>query len=387
MKRYILYFSCLFSLIMLSTCLHLREEKNLLRGQSKEPVDLQTLKKSSTYGDFASKLDSGLNGEKENQLYKELRAYFKSNQEKGGKMICKNETYDVNVLSPSQTDIGLIDSLAYVIMPIKDDEKYTNYFDEEPKEVGSRIITYNGKWVVDGHHRWSQLYMVNPEGKIKAFNCEYYVGKNKVILDIMEVLKIFQAAIGAIAGKIGKTEAGNNIYALTEDEIAKEVNSLLEKIIVEKKITLKKGGEEKIINNDKLKEKIKFFVEEFNKKVDKIKQSSKKDKGKDKNKTEAQKKEEKEIPKIFESKLSIGKTDDDIKEALATQLIKSVNHFVSYTKSRRPSNASDRVLMPQTDFPISCKDCQSVTDPISGEDAKKPDAVINLLKNSSPKMK
>ena len=32
------------------------------------------------------------------------------------------------------------------------------------------IVVLNGKWILDGHHRWSSLYCVNPDASMYAFN-------------------------------------------------------------------------------------------------------------------------------------------------------------------------------------------------------------------------
>jgi len=99
-------------------------------------------------------------------------------------------SYSCRNLLPTQSQIGLADSLAWLAKNkpegaaalIKGD---TSTFNE------NRILTANGKYILDGHHRWSQVFLFNPDAKIPAVNL--------VIpgFDEKQLLKIMQLAIAA----------------------------------------------------------------------------------------------------------------------------------------------------------------------------------------------
>lgn len=58
------------------------------------------------------------------------------------------------------------------------------------------IVVFNGKYIIDGHHRWSQMYCFNRkqdehETTFKAINLV-----SKVVTDPMDILKMVQTTIG-----------------------------------------------------------------------------------------------------------------------------------------------------------------------------------------------
>jgi hypothetical protein len=65
----------------------------------------------------------------------------------------------------------------------------------------NRILTANGKYILDGHHRWSQVYLFNPEAKIPAIDLKLPG------LDEMTLLKVIQSAIAATYKQVNQTPA------------------------------------------------------------------------------------------------------------------------------------------------------------------------------------
>ena len=57
-------------------------------------------------------------------------------------------------------------------------------------DVGGPVVTYNGKYVIDGHHRWSQVYAANPDAKVPTIDI-------RGNLKPSEMLKVVHAAIAA----------------------------------------------------------------------------------------------------------------------------------------------------------------------------------------------
>ena len=79
----------------------------------------------------------------------------------------------VKKLTPTQNFIGLENSIGF---PVKEPEKakdnLTLMLTEDSPEVtaGSPVWIFNGEFIIDGHHRWSQVYAFNPNAKITAIN-------------------------------------------------------------------------------------------------------------------------------------------------------------------------------------------------------------------------
>jgi len=78
--------------------------------------------------------------------------------------------------------------------------------------AGKRIITGGGgKFIIDGHHRWSQVCALNPEAKIAAIDLSD-------IKDPMKALKATQLGIAADLGKIDTAEVeGDNLLKMSKD--------------------------------------------------------------------------------------------------------------------------------------------------------------------------
>lgn len=119
-------------------------------------------------------------------------------------------------LKPTQNEIGAEESLKNIL-----DDKYGSLdgFLKGTAKFPDPIIVYNGKFVIDGHHRWSQVYAANPKCKIPALNVK---GK----IDPKDVLKAVHAAISAESGET-KTISANlkagNLLTFNAETVKKYV--------------------------------------------------------------------------------------------------------------------------------------------------------------------
>ena len=81
------------------------------------------------------------------------------------------------------------------------------------------ILVWNGKYILDGHHRWSQIMMMNPDGEVAIDNV---VGPE--LDDEEEALKAMQLAIAAVADNVKtKPFKGQNLMNSSPEEVAKYV--------------------------------------------------------------------------------------------------------------------------------------------------------------------
>ena len=103
----------------------------------------------------------------------------------------------VSDLRPTQKEIGLQNSLDWAITQNNSQQ----YFNPGAKMIGSPIVTYKGLYVIDGHHRWSQLFMLNPDAKIIAYDIQS-IKVNGKEEGPESVLRRVQAIIGAYFGVI-----------------------------------------------------------------------------------------------------------------------------------------------------------------------------------------
>jgi hypothetical protein len=120
---------------------------------------------------------------------------------------------DVAALLPLQSEIDIDKSLGFVLGqdPAKSDlEEYLTGGTITP--FGGPIITGgDGAYIVDGHHRWSSIYVVNPYAQVAAVN----LGHERAP---QEYLKITQAAIGANLGFLPvQSVEGQNLFTISRE--------------------------------------------------------------------------------------------------------------------------------------------------------------------------
>lgn len=127
-------------------------------------------------------------------------------------------------LIATQAEIGFGNSLADQVKNKYDATKTALGLNGSPIVMSSKsgpvpILVYNGKYVLDGHHRWSQIMMVNPTGKVQVDNIQGPGLENEE-----EALKAMQFAIAATADRVvTKPFEGQNLMASNPEEVAQFV--------------------------------------------------------------------------------------------------------------------------------------------------------------------
>jgi hypothetical protein len=124
----------------------------------------------------------------------------------------------VKSLHPTQSQIGLADSLGFLSTQKPEGGAAIAKGAVKPANVGGRIVTANGKYIVDGHHRWSQVYLINPNATIPTYNFE----AEGVFDSPTGVLKLAQLAIAAVdnAVPLMPADAATDIFATGGDRAA-----------------------------------------------------------------------------------------------------------------------------------------------------------------------
>ena len=124
----------------------------------------------------------------------------------------------VKNLQPTQSQIGLADSLGYLSTQDPKGGAAVAKGSVKPANVGGRIITANGKYIVDGHHRWSQVYLINPNATIPAYNFEV----EGALDNPKGVLKLAHLAIAAVDDDVPlvPADAATDIFKTNGDRAA-----------------------------------------------------------------------------------------------------------------------------------------------------------------------
>jgi len=121
-------------------------------------------------------------------------------------------------LTPTQNEIDVDKSLSF---PLKKENAQTilSYIKGGTFAPGGAIVTCGGKYIIDGHHRWSQLYCMNPNAQIQAMNMDG-------ITDPELALKIVQLSIAATTGQINTAEVkGSNLLLMGEQQIKEYIST------------------------------------------------------------------------------------------------------------------------------------------------------------------
>lgn len=167
----------------------IREEIiHLLREGEEEEQEIKKMLKA-TYPQFVQQLGANVNDPKFLDALKTVVAKTK-------KVSLAPKTPSVGDLKPTQNEIDADKSL---LRPLTDTATATSFLKGGTVAPGGPIITSGGgKYVIDGHHRWSQVYVVNPKAKISALD----IGDLKNPVDALKATQI------GIAADIGKLPSG-----------------------------------------------------------------------------------------------------------------------------------------------------------------------------------
>lgn len=189
--------------------------------------------------------------------YEALKTLFDGQEDNGIEEVqyeAQSENIPVSKLYPTQSEIDITNSAKWT--DPTNLNKYNaiyNIFkqDDFGASFGCPVLVYNdGKkyWIIDGHHRWSQVALLNPMGGLA---CLVVTGSEKV----QDFLKVTQGAMASVIANrelnnipsktkglpVGDAKPENNIFgkALEGDALAARVKKLFEdkktsELVVEK---------------------------------------------------------------------------------------------------------------------------------------------------------
>lgn len=131
----------------------------------------------------------------------------------------------VSDLIPTQDEIGQNESIMDILTDrFNNLDAMLNGNAKFPKP----IVTLNGKFIIDGHHRWSQAYIANPKTKIMAFDM-------KATITPLDALKAVHIAIAADTKQIQTVpKKGINLFGVGE----KPIKDLVIKYLTEQALNL-----------------------------------------------------------------------------------------------------------------------------------------------------
>lgn len=154
------------------------------------------------------------------------------------KLKLKKTNIPAKRLIPTQSEIGTDETLKYLVQGKDIDVCF-----EKTTIVKKPIVTFQGTFIIDGHHRWSQIFVTNPDANIV---CIDITGN----LSPLSMLKAVQCTIGSNTGKlIRKDIQGKNLYNTTEKELRKYFQNNLSDSVRENLLKYYEDPEGSLVQN------------------------------------------------------------------------------------------------------------------------------------------
>lgn len=192
--------------------------------------------KGKNYHDYIATLNAMARDDKFRVL---IDAAFGSDKDAALGTISLNESKEsryTKSLIPTQSEIDITKSLVW---GLKGGEKDSNVqvalsnidriFGKDAVKLGKGdgmpIVTF-GSYIIDGHHRWSQVYCFNPSAKMA---CVDFEGD----LSPLEMLKAVQGCIASIRKDVPSSIVeGSNMFTVSRDKVQKFVEqNILDEVV------------------------------------------------------------------------------------------------------------------------------------------------------------
>jgi len=146
------------------------------------------------------------------------------------KLVVTTKTIRCGDLIPLQNEIGAKESLDFplknkidrnsVIKMCGQTECGPNIYDSK----GRTIITSGSKYIVDGHHRWSSVFVLNPDCLLQVKD----IGQYKKGVDALKLSQVVIAVLSKAKGSLGSKKAkGLNILTASAKEIKDHIESVI----------------------------------------------------------------------------------------------------------------------------------------------------------------
>lgn len=201
---------------IISPSIYDKKLKQILQEDTADEVQ-DLIKNVANYQEFVSKLGKLASDPK---VVAFLKSGRKDGHETDDKLTATSKPIAVADLRPTQNEIDVKGSLFW---PLTKPDAMTKCMSDGPITIKAPVVTYAGKWIIDGHHRWSQLYSMNKNGQI---NCIDLSGPK---LNPIDVLKIVQMAIAADIGKVPVASVkGQNLLKMPKPNVKKYIKATIQ---------------------------------------------------------------------------------------------------------------------------------------------------------------
>ena len=191
---------------------------------------LKNLAEKDSLGDYVQELNAMLEDKDAKQIL--IKAFGKAKH--GYKFDGAIKNIPVKDLHPTQSEIDVNKSIGW---PFKNaeiaKENGEKYYSGKPVVMPFPLVTFDGKYILDGHHRWSQVFAFNPDAKMKCVDITLAKDSDIKKLSPNDALKICQGVLAAKRAQDGKGKIpqakveGANVFKMSEDDIKNKVGEYI----------------------------------------------------------------------------------------------------------------------------------------------------------------
>ena len=215
------------------------------KSNSERLSELQSWLKDKDYPDYVNALS---------EIMKDPKAAALLDDAFGGEFgdiefTFKARLIKASSLIPSQDNISMSRSIKYAL---KGDKTILKNFDYPVILNNMPLVTFRGNYVIDGHHRWAETMMVNPDARMLCFDYDADISP-------VEMMKLLQGAIATVVSKRDKKEVPSShdinnekgIYtnSITRDDIREYIKEhISDGVVNELKVKYETGSTDNIID-------------------------------------------------------------------------------------------------------------------------------------------
>ena len=206
--------------------------ESLIVEKSESAKDLlDSLKKRNNLSDYVDDLNKMLKNKDAKEVLTNAFVLYKGKHaiDLDGEIT----TIPVKNLHPTQNEIDVNNSIGW---PFKNEKNAKDNMEQifdnsDDVSFGFPLVVFENKYILDGHHRWSQVYAFNPDCKMKCFNIVQASGPD---IKSQDALKLCQGVLAAKRsvdrlGQIPKEEVeGANVFKMNEKEIKQTIEKYCE---------------------------------------------------------------------------------------------------------------------------------------------------------------
>lgn len=122
---------------------------------------------------------------------------------------------NANSLLPTQAEIDFDKSISHF------SPEHVEIAFSDSVQIISPIVTFKGTYIIDGHHRWSEMYALNKNAKMECIDIDCDISP-------INLLKTLQCTIGTNLGKlVSRKVKGKNLFDMTLTQIETKIKSTI----------------------------------------------------------------------------------------------------------------------------------------------------------------